>query len=96
MAGTPLHADEGMWLYSNPPAEYLKQKYGFELTDGVARPRPAVERPVQLRRVGRRSSRPTGWSSPTTTSAPMTCRSSSNEKNDYLKNGFYAKTRPRK
>jgi len=26
----PLHADEGMWLYTNPPVKQLKQKYGFE------------------------------------------------------------------
>ena len=26
-------ADEGMWLYSNPPAAQLKAKYGFDLTD---------------------------------------------------------------
>lgn len=25
--------DEGMWLYSNPPRQQLKEKYGFELTD---------------------------------------------------------------
>jgi Peptidase S46 len=29
----PLRADEGMWLYNNPPREQLKQRYGFELTD---------------------------------------------------------------
>lgn len=26
-------ADEGMWLYSAPPREQIKAKYGFELTD---------------------------------------------------------------
>ena len=26
-------ADEGMWLYNNPPRQLLRQKYGFELTD---------------------------------------------------------------
>ncbi|MSU36726.1 MAG: S46 family peptidase [Pedosphaera sp.] len=26
-------ADEGMWLYSRPPRELLRQKYNFELTD---------------------------------------------------------------
>ncbi|HUS37144.1 MAG TPA: S46 family peptidase [Verrucomicrobiae bacterium] len=25
-----LNADEGMWLFNDPPREYLKQKYGFE------------------------------------------------------------------
>ncbi len=27
------HADEGMWLYSAPPREAIKARYGFELTD---------------------------------------------------------------
>lgn len=25
------HADEGMWLFNNVPADYLKKKYGFEV-----------------------------------------------------------------
>src|SRR6266567_4885258 len=29
----PLHADEGMWLFNNPPRKQLKEKYGFEATD---------------------------------------------------------------
>ncbi|MFA5507458.1 MAG: S46 family peptidase [Vulcanimicrobiota bacterium] len=32
LASTPAPADEGMWLYSDPPSEQLRQKYGFELT----------------------------------------------------------------
>src|SRR5438093_381685 len=28
-----LSADEGMWLYSAPPRQQIKAKYGFELTD---------------------------------------------------------------
>ena len=28
-----LHADEGMWLFNNPPRKLLKEKYGFEPTD---------------------------------------------------------------
>src|SRR4051812_31089488 len=32
MADSPLRGDEGMWLYTNPPREYLKSKYGFEPT----------------------------------------------------------------
>ena len=27
-----LHADEGMWLFNNPPKKILKEKYGFEPT----------------------------------------------------------------
>jgi Peptidase S46 len=26
-------ADEGMWLFTNPPREQLKEKYGFDITD---------------------------------------------------------------
>src|SRR5437588_2711269 len=26
------HADEGMWLFTNPPKQILKEKYGFEST----------------------------------------------------------------
>jgi Peptidase S46 len=26
----PLYGDEGMWLFSNPPRDYLKKKYGFD------------------------------------------------------------------
>ncbi len=31
-ASTQSRADEGMWLYNQPPAESLRQKYGFEIT----------------------------------------------------------------
>jgi hypothetical protein len=27
-------ADEGMWLYNHPPSQAVRDKYGFELTDG--------------------------------------------------------------
>jgi hypothetical protein len=32
MQTTDLLADEGLWLFNNPPKEVLKQKYGFEVT----------------------------------------------------------------
>jgi hypothetical protein len=28
----PLHSDEGMWLFNNPPKKYLKEKHNFEVT----------------------------------------------------------------
>ncbi len=31
--GPVTQADEGMWLYTNPPREQIRAKYGFELTD---------------------------------------------------------------
>ncbi|MBY0459046.1 MAG: S46 family peptidase, partial [Gemmataceae bacterium] len=33
MTPDTLQADEGMWLFSNPPRAYLKEKYKFEPTD---------------------------------------------------------------
>jgi|GEM_PF-2730000 len=32
LAALALHADEGMWLFTNPPRQQLKEKYGFEVT----------------------------------------------------------------
>ncbi len=32
-AVTSTRADEGMWLYSAPPRDQIKKKYGFDLTD---------------------------------------------------------------
>ncbi|MDR0871457.1 MAG: S46 family peptidase [Planctomycetaceae bacterium] len=29
-----LRADEGMWLFENPPKQQVKEKYNFDLTDG--------------------------------------------------------------
>src|SRR5262245_51224834 len=29
----PLHGDQGMWLFNNPPRKLLKEKYDFEPTD---------------------------------------------------------------
>jgi hypothetical protein len=35
LIGAPANrADEGMWLYNNPPRQLLKEKYGFEPSDG--------------------------------------------------------------
>src|SRR5687768_5650862 len=33
MALLPALADEGMWLFTDPPRKLLKEKYGFEPTD---------------------------------------------------------------
>eukprot|EP01035_Chromulina_nebulosa_P008958 gene8958-12103_t len=54
-------ADEGMWLYSAPPRDQIKKKYGFDLTDA--------------------------WMEHLMKSSKL-----SDEKNNYLKNGFYAAT----
>jgi hypothetical protein len=33
LAAAWLHADEGMWLFNQPPKELLKKKYDFDLTE---------------------------------------------------------------
>src|SRR5438067_2146875 len=33
LGAAAVHADEGMWLYSAPPRDQIKKKYGFDLTD---------------------------------------------------------------
>jgi len=33
MIDSPLHGDEGMWLFNNPPLAQLKKKYNFEPDD---------------------------------------------------------------
>jgi Peptidase S46 len=33
MSDSPLHADEGMWLFNHPPREYLQKKYQFPAED---------------------------------------------------------------
>ena len=46
IASTCASADEGMWLYNAPPKDKIKAKYGFELTQAVARPCSFVFRAV--------------------------------------------------
>src|ERR1700675_4176054 len=33
LASSPAPADEGMWLFNNPPRKILKERYGFEPSD---------------------------------------------------------------
>src|SRR5262249_39733466 len=33
MTSTIPHADEGMWLFTNPPRKVLKEKYNFDPSD---------------------------------------------------------------
>ena len=32
LTATPVMADEGMWLFNNPPSKMLKEKHGFDAT----------------------------------------------------------------
>ena len=33
LAAAPAAADEGMWLFNDPPRQLLKERYGFDATD---------------------------------------------------------------
>src|SRR4051795_4374520 len=84
-------ADEGMWLFSNPPLKQLKEKYHFEPT------------PQWLEHLQKSSVRFNSGGSGSFISANGlvitnhhvgldTLQKISSEKNNYVANGFYAKT----
>jgi hypothetical protein len=86
-----LQGDEGMWLFNNPPKDYLKKTYGFDAT------------PQWLDHVQRSSVRFNSGGSGSFVSPDglvMTnhhvgaddLQKLSTEKNNYLKDGFHAKT----
>ena len=91
MSDGPLHGDEGMWLYNNPPREHLKAKHNFEPTQEWLDH-------VRLSSVRFNSGGSGSFVSPN--GLVMTnhhvgaddLQKLSTEKNDYLKNGFYART----
>ena len=43
----PSRADEGMWLFNNPPRKILKEKYDFDPIRRVAGPLRLAVGPVQ-------------------------------------------------
>src|SRR5437762_14353691 len=87
-----LQADEGMWLFNNPPRKLLKEKYGFDPTD------------KWLEHVQKSSVRFNSGGSGSFVSADGlvmtnhhvgldTLQKISTKEKDYVKDGFYAKSR---
>src|SRR5215472_17096395 len=84
--------DEGMWLFNNPPLKQLKEKYQFEPT------------PQWLEHLQKSSVRFNSGGSGSFISANGLCITNhhvgldtlqkiSSEKNNYVRDGFYAKSR---
>src|SRR5688572_12411860 len=90
-SGSRVDADEGMWLYNDPPRKLLKQKYNFDVTG------------EWLEHVQKSSVRFNSGGSGSFVSedglilsnhhvGADTLQKVSTKENDYLKKGFYAKT----
>lgn len=88
---TEARADEGMWTFDNVPKAEIKKRYGFDVTDDWLRH-------VQLSSVRFNSGGSGSFVSPdglVMTNhhiAEGTLSKISDEKKDYLKDGFYART----
>lgn len=91
LAGRPARGDEGMWLFNNPPLKQLKEKYQFE---------PTKE---WLEHLQKSSVRFNSGGSGSFVSGNGLCITNhhvgldtlqkiSSEKNNYVRDGFYAKS----
>src|ERR1044071_9586380 len=91
LGGLPARADEGMWLYSAAPREQIKKKYGFEVTDAWLE--HLMKSSVRFNSGGSGSVRPADGLVITNHHVGADdLQKLSVEKNNYLKDGFYAKT----
>ncbi len=93
LTATPtIFGDEGMWLFTNPPREYLKSKYDFDAT-------PEWLEHVQKSSVRFNSGGSGSFVSPdglvmTNHHVGADClQKISDEKHNYLRDGFHARTR---
>jgi peptidase S46-like protein len=87
----PAQADEGMWLFNNPPLKQLKEKYQFE-------PTPQWLEHLQKSSVRFNSGGSGSFVSPNGLAITNhhvgadSLQKASSEQRNYLKDGFYAKT----
>lgn len=92
LAVPAVFGDEGMWLFNNPPREHLQKKYGFDAT-------PEWLEHVQKSSVRFNSGGSGSFVSPdglvmTNHHVGADClHKISNEKHNYLRDGFHAHTR---
>jgi hypothetical protein len=91
-AASPVFGDEGMWLFNNPPRDHLKNKYGFDAT-------PEWLEHVQKSSVRFNSGGSGSFVSPdglvmTNHHVGADClQKISDEKHNYLRDGFHARSR---
>jgi hypothetical protein len=85
-------ADEGMWTFNNVPRNEIKRRYGFEVTDSWLKKVQMAS--VRFNNGGSGSLvSPDGLVMTNHHIASETLQKISTAENDYLKTGFYARTR---
>ena len=84
-------ADEGMWLFNNPPRSMLKEKYGFEPRTPGWRT-CSGRRSVSTAAARARSSRPTGLVMTNHHVGADALQKLGTKDNDYVAHGFHART----
>ena len=91
MTESPLQGDEGMWLFNNPPREYLKKKHGFDASDKWLT--HVQKSSVRFNSGGSGSFvSPDGLVMTNHHVGADDLQKVSDEKKNYLKDGFHAKT----